>query len=329
MPPAATEEQAPARQQTVQEYLQLMIDDARVARGAALLHTHAAALAAMRDTYGVPPSARPHAPSPPPPPAAQPNTRDAAQVAVAIWGIESGFGDYGGDHDAVEALAGLAADPGEERAEYFRGELLVLLQLIDGGATAPAGPGLRSSWAGALGQCQFMPSSLRDFAVDWDGDGVADVWGSPADILASISNFLARHGWERGAALGARADVAGGALHGEGVRLGLDDDAAQRLVRWQELGVTPVAEAAKATGEGAPPLATDDEAWLLAPDGLEGVAWLAGRNFRALLRYNHSVKYAIAVNQLAAQIDAAAEAAHEPAEADTADTVRRVESSAL
>lgn len=147
------------------------------------------------------------------------------EVVVAVWGIETSFGALRGDYDAAEALAqlafsseeargasashthslthltamppradgrllgGRAPGPQGRRAEYFRGELLELLKMIDEGVTPPGGPP-RSSWAGALGQCQFMPTSFRAYAADMDGDGRADIWNSIPDVLGSIASFL-------------------------------------------------------------------------------------------------------------------------------------------
>ena len=116
------------------------------------------------------------------------------RVIVAIWGMETNFGTNTGGFGVIEALATLAWDG--RRSDYFRSELIAALRVLDGGHVTPAR--MRGSWAGAMGQPQFMPSNFERLAVDFDGDGRRDIWDSRADALASIGNYLARNGWRDG-----------------------------------------------------------------------------------------------------------------------------------
>ena len=120
------------------------------------------------------------------------------RIVVAIWGVESNYGRFSGVRPAVPALATLAWDP--RRATFFRGELFNALEILNRGDIDL--PQLRGSWAGAMGQVQFMPSSYLKFAEDFDGDGRRDIWSTPADVFASIANYLHGHGWAAGESWG-------------------------------------------------------------------------------------------------------------------------------
>src|SRR5262245_40157982 len=115
-------------------------------------------------------------------------------VIVAVWGLESNFGRFSGVRPTIQTLATLAYDP--RRSGLFREELFNALQILDNGDVEPAA--LKGSWAGALGQPQFMPSSFLRYAQDYDGDGKRDIWKSTPDVFASIGNYLSEHGWNRG-----------------------------------------------------------------------------------------------------------------------------------
>lgn len=199
---------------------------------------------------------------------------------LAIWGIESNYGSFYGDIPTVDALATLAFDG--RREAWARSELLAALKILQSGDIERAR--MVGSWAGAMGQTQFLPSNFLAYAVDGDGDGRRDIWGSAADVLSSTANFLARVGWRRGEAWG-----------GE-VKLPPDFDLAradgalrQPTSRWAAEGVQSLA------GDALPEIA---EATLFLPAGARGPAFLTGANFRALLRYNNSTNYALAVSLL-------------------------------
>ena len=201
---------------------------------------------------------------------------------VALWGIETDFGRLTGGFSVVPALATLAFDG--RRSAYFRKELLNALKIIDGGhITAEA---MKGSWAGAMGQCQFMPSSFLNFAVDADGDGRKDIWTTKADVFGSAANYLARSGW--------RDDL----TWGRPVRLpaGFDPALADLKVRkplseWQRLGVR------RADGRDLP--TRDLPASVILPDGPGGPAFVVYDNFEAILKWNRSTYFASAVGSLA------------------------------
>lgn len=245
---------------TLAEYLARVVSDRRVAQGREKLRENRDLLARVARRYGVQP-----------------------RFLVALWGIETDFGRLTGGFPVVPALATLAFDG--RRSAYFRGELLDALRILDAGHIRPEE--MVGSWAGAMGQPQFMPSSFRRFAVDFDGDGRADIWGTRADVFASAANYLARSGWTDGRTWGREARLPEGfdpALLGLETRLPLS--------RWQALGVR------RADGRGLP-RSPDLEASLVAPDGPGGQTFLVYDNYRALLTWNRSHRFGVAVGTLA------------------------------
>ena len=242
------------------QYRDRVVSFNRQLRGRELAATHATELRQVAERYGV-----------------------QARFIVALWGIESDFGRNLGDVPTVAALATIAHDG--RRRDYFRRELLQLLRAMDDGLT-PAGT-VTGSWAGALGQCQFMPSNYRQYAVDGDGDGRRDIWGTRADIFASIAHFLSRLGWDDGQTWGRAAQVPADfdkRLAGLRVRMRLD--------RWQALGVR------RLDGRDLP---TRKDLWsnLLLPDGLRGEAFLVYDDFHTTMKWNRSTYFALAVGVLA------------------------------
>lgn len=247
---------------TLEEYLLRVVPAARVERGRESLSRHRDLLEAIARKYHVQP-----------------------RFVVALWGIESDYGENTGSVSAVRSLATLAF--AGRRSAYFRRELLELLKLLDDEGGDP-GEAL-GSWAGALGQCQFMPSNVRRHAVDWDGDGRRDIWRSTGDVLASTANFLSALGWRDDETWGRR------------VRLPAEFDARlagrevqMRLGRWQALGVR------RMNGQGLP----SRKLWatLLLPDGRTGRAYLVYEDFKVLLRWNNSVHFAVAVGHLSERL---------------------------
>lgn len=160
---------------TQAQYLKRVVPPARIQKARKLYNEHRELLQKISKHYGVQP-----------------------QYIVALWGIESNFGSNMGNFNVVEALATLAYDG--RRSRYFRGELIDALTIIDQGHITAAD--MRGSWAGAMGQCQFMPKSFLKFAVDYDGDGHKDIWSNEADVFASIANYLHTEGWKPGQGLG-------------------------------------------------------------------------------------------------------------------------------
>lgn len=244
-------------------YLDSAVSPQRIAQGQAKRAEQQAALNAAATRYGVP-----------------------APVITAIWGMESNYGSNFGNFRAVDALATLAHD-GRRRA-WAEAELLAVLRIVD--QDHIAADRMIGSWAGAMGHTQFLPSVFLAHAVDADGDGRRDIWGSIADVAASTANFLARSGWRAGEPWGAEVRLPPGFDHAR-AELSVRQNAAQ----WAAEGVQP------ANGQTALPALS--EASILAPAGARGPAFLAGPNFRTLLRYNNAVNYALGVALLAQQID--------------------------
>ena len=245
-----------------------MLSPARVAAGRERLRRHRDLLERVSAEHGVPP-----------------------QVIVALWGIESSYGEITGGFPVVGSLATLAFDG--RRADFFRRELLDALAILDGGDIAPED--MTGSWAGAMGQSQFMPSSYLRHAVDFDGDGRRDIWASLPDVFGSIANYLADAGWQRGYIWGRPVQVPDDLPAG---LVGLD--VKKPLPEWGELGVR--------RADGGPLPAVDIPASLVIPDGGAGDAadgaraYLVYHNFGVLMDWNRSTYFALTVGELADRI---------------------------
>ena len=208
-----------------------------------------------------------------------------ARYIIALWGIETSFGKHLGGFDVPVALATLAYDG--RRSAYFRKELLNALQILQEGH-AEVGK-MKGSWAGAMGQSQFMPSSFLAYAEDWDKDGRRDIWTTRSDVFASIANYLKKAGW--------RSDM----TWGREVRLpaGLSDAAAMALYEDKQRQELPVwAQMGFVNPDGSVLPTRPLTARLVLPDGPEGRAFLVYANYDAILRWNRSNYFAIAVGQL-------------------------------
>jgi membrane-bound lytic murein transglycosylase B len=206
-----------------------------------------------------------------------------AGVIAGIWGLESSFGTLTGDFRVVEALATLGWEG--RRASFFRGELIAALKILDHGDVAPRG--MTGSYAGAMGQPQFMPSSYLRYAVDFEGNGRRDIWTSTPDVLGSIANYLAQSGWRAGQSWGQAVTVPAG-LVAQG------RDARRPLSEWAGAGVRPISGRWAGTAE--------TPAALVAPDGAGGEAFVVFGNFAAIRRYNPSDFYALAVGLIGDQV---------------------------
>ncbi len=243
---------------TIWDYLDDAVTAGRIRRGREMLARHAALLSRIEARFGV-----------------------AREILVAIWGLESDFGDRRGDTDTLGALATLACDG--RRAAFFGHQLVAALKILAGGHVSRAD--MHGSWAGAMGHTQFMPGTWAQFAVDFDGDGRCDIWNDdPADALASTAALLAHEGWESGLPWGLEV-----ALPED-----FDPDPAGEQVScpiafWMAAGI-----ALPAT-----PLPPDAEASLILPAGRQGPAFLTFANARAIARYNRARAYVIAAGHLA------------------------------
>ncbi|MGY6553431.1 MAG: lytic murein transglycosylase [Wenzhouxiangella sp.] len=244
-------------------YLGSRVTTARVQHAQRLLERHRSLLDQLTQEFGVP-----------------------GQVLVALWGMESDFGRYTGRMPILDSLATLACDP--RRSDFFRGELFTALRLIERESLDPAA--LRGSWAGAMGQTQFMPSNFYAHALDFDGDGRIDLWNSPADALASGANLLKNLGWNPGQRWGREVRLPGDfAFETSGI-----DQPARPLAEWAALGVR------RADGAALP--VAEMNARLLLPMGHAGPAFLVYDNFDVLLGWNRSASFAITVGHLADRI---------------------------
>jgi len=245
---------------TFWQYLDRAVTETRIERGRALLREHAGLLGRMERKYGVQP-----------------------RFLVSFWGLETNFGDYTGGFPVIDAVTTLAHD--RRRADFFRSELLHALSILEAGHIAK--PQMKGSWAGAMGQLQFMPSTFTGHAIDADGDGRKDIWGSLPDVFGSAANYLSNVGWR------------GDETWGREVRLpaGFDLELASSSIRkslqdWQDLGVRRI-------GGADLPIVAGMEASLLLPAGVNGPAFLVYENYRNILVWNRSAYYAIAVGHLA------------------------------
>lgn len=245
------------------EYLGRVVSEARVEKGRALAAENARLLGNVHERFKVAPG-----------------------MVVALWGIESDFGRLTGGFNVIAALATLAFDG--RRASFFRGELMEALRILQS-ERMPASAML-GSWAGAMGQCQFMPSSFRNFAVDFNGDGRRDIWTTLPDVLGSAANYLAKSGWKPGEAWGDPVLVTRGI---DPALASLNNK--RSTAEWQADGIVP-------HGGSALREPGDRQAALLLPDGIAGPAYLVYRNFSVILRWNRSNFFALAAGTLADRI---------------------------
>jgi len=241
------------------DYLDLLVSDDRIARGRDLLAQYAPTFAAVERAYGV-----------------------DRTIVAAIWGVESNYGTLGGDRPVLRSTATLACVG--RRRDYFREEFLSTLEILQRGDIAP--DRLIGSWAGAFGPTQFMPTSFKRYAVDFDGDGRRDVVDSIPDVIASTANNLKMDGWVSGQTWGYEV-----VLPQNFDYLLADRSRAMTVRQWENLGV-------RRAGGGAFPR-RDDPADLLLPAGARGPAFLMLQNFHVIMKYNPAEAYALATGHLA------------------------------
>ncbi len=245
-------------------YRALLITDKRIDDGRQAVGQNQPLLTRVRDRFNVSPG-----------------------VIAGIWGLESSFGAHTGDFRVVEALATLAWDG--RRAKFFRSELMAALKIIDQGNIVAAR--MTGSYAGAMGQPQFMPTSYLAYAVDFDGDGKRDIWNNRGDVFGSVANYLAKSGWR------------GGESWGQQIVLppNFDANSAGRdnrkpLGTWIGQGVRPL--------EGVWNMGPETPSAVVIPDGVGGEAFIVHANFTAIRRYNPSDFYALAVGLLGDRLGA-------------------------
>lgn len=252
----------PEMKKTFAQYKEQIVNQTRVTKGRDLMRQYASELAAVERQYGV-----------------------APQYVVALWGIETNFGTNTGGFMVVPALATLAWEG--RRAEFFKKELLNALKIIDAGHIAAAD--MKGSWAGAMGQNQFMPSSFNAYAVDGNGDGRRDIWGTKKDIFASTANYLHKSGWANGQRWGRSVQLPQGfpeSLIGPKIK--------KPLSQWARMGI-------RLPGGGALPQ-EDMQASVVAPDGVTGEAYIVYNNYQTIMAWNRSTYFATSVGLLADRI---------------------------
>lgn len=244
-------------------YLEGALSPQRQATGRVMLNRHALTLQQIEARYGV-----------------------DRHVLVAIWGLESNFGSNMGDRSVVRSLATLAHQG--RRSGFAQTQLLAALEILQRGDTTVAN--MTGSWAGAMGQTQFIPTTYNDYAVDFDGNGKRDIWHTEADALASAANYLRASNWQSGAPWGMEVRLP------EGFDYALADMSIRKpMAEWVRLGITD------ARGR-APGSRLQEPATLILPAGHRGPAFLIMNNFRSILRYNNSTSYALAISLLAERL---------------------------
>ncbi|MGY4751769.1 lytic murein transglycosylase [Pannonibacter sp. Q-1] len=247
----------------VWDYLESAVSPTRIENGQKMLREHAAVLREIEARYGV-----------------------QKEVVLAVWGMETNYGSFMGGHDVIRALATLAYEA-PRRREFWQGELVSALGIIQAGHVRHKD--MIGSWAGAMGHTQFMPSSWKRYAADFDGDGRRDIWTSIPDALASTANYLKEHGWQPGKTWGYEVSLPRGFDYSLA-----DDTTSKTLAEWSRLGVV------RPNGRGFP--RADDTAVLVLPAGAAGPSFLMLKNFSVIKRYNNATAYALAVGHLADRI---------------------------
>ena len=245
---------------TFAQYKDRVINQTRINKGRILLQENRRELEKAAQKYGVP-----------------------AQYIVALWGIETSYGENTGGFKVIDALATLAYDG--RRSDFFRAELLNALKILDEGHIEPVN--MKGSWAGAMGQNQFMPSSFHNFAIDGNGDGRRDIWTTKPDVFASTANYLSKSGWTEDE------------LWGREVLLPKDfpesltgTEVTKPLSFWRGTGIT------LPNGQSIP-VVSGMQASVVTPDGLGGPAFLVYDNYKVILKWNRSTYFATSVGLLA------------------------------
>lgn len=254
----------PEKKITLDSYLTSRVPDWKVVQAIELRKKYGALLTEIGEQYGVQP-----------------------RFIVALWGNESNFGRIQGNYPVLSALASLAFEG--RREALFTKQFMAALTILNDGHIALKD--FNGSWAGAMGQSQFMPSSFMLYAVDYDGDGRKDIWNTPADVFASIANYLASEGWNGSGTWGRQVQV----LENFDYNLqGLSKEKFKPLTFWQAQGVR------RYNGDDLPNAKVN--ASLIMPDGKNGRIYLVYENFHTLMKWNRSSYFGIAVSYLSERI---------------------------
>lgn len=247
---------------TIWDYLDSAASETRIKNGKKALRQNRKVLTEIETRYGVP-----------------------AEVVVAVWGLESAYGEFKGSNDVIQSLATLAYDG--RRGKFFEAQLIAALKILQNGDVNPRS--MTGSWAGAMGHTQFIPTSYLAYAVDFRGDGKRDIWANdPTDALASTGAYLARHGWVKGQPWGVEVKLP------KGFNFGLTGmNTKKSPATWAQLGVRDI------TGK---PVPNHGSASILMPGGAQGAAFMIFKNFNVIERYNAADAYVIGVGHLSDRI---------------------------
>lgn len=257
---------SPAEAKPWKDYRPILVTQQRAKQGQAFYRENRVALERAESLYGVP-----------------------AEIIVAVIGVETRYGRITGSFRVVDALSTLAFDY-PRRAKFFRKELSEFLVLARDERVDPTS--LKGSYAGAMGYGQFMPSSFRAYAIDFDGDGRRDIWNNPTDAIGSVANYFHQHGWKKNAVVTQRATAKGNDYHQLLVKKRKDLIPKYKLTQLIEAGFEPTRT-----------LEPDQMATAMLLDGAEGEEyWVGLHNFYVITRYNQSSLYAMAVYQLSLEI---------------------------
>lgn len=244
------------------DYLSGLVDEERVQLGQQKLAQHREVLNRVAASYGVP-----------------------AETVVAVWGVESNFGQISGSYPLLQALGTLSCEG--RRQSFFRGEFFTTMRILQRGDLTEQQ--MKGSWAGAFGHTQFMPSTYEELAVDFDGDGRRDLVSSTSDALASTANFLKKRGWQTGMPWGFEVRIPDDmSIAGESRRN------KKSLSSWMSRGVVRADGSALVQGN----LSSSSAAGLMAPAGANGPVFLVFKNFDAIYSYNAAESYALAIAHL-------------------------------
>ncbi|QKJ87348.1 Lytic murein transglycosylase [Paramixta manurensis] len=251
----------PEKNITLDDYLSRVLTAGKIAQARDSVKSYQGDLAPVSQQYGVPP-----------------------QYIVALWAMESQFGKIQGKEDIISALSTLAFEG--RRETFFTQELIAALKIIQQGHIDASE--MKGSWAGAMGQNQFMPSSYLRYGADGDGDGKIDIWHNEADVFASTANYLAKEGWKNGEGWGREVVLPVDFVQQQA---GLKTGQAKTVGEWEKLGV-------RLTDSVNLP-DTSQRAWIILPDDMQGRAFMVYDNFRTIMRWNRSYYFAISIGKMA------------------------------
>lgn len=256
-----SDQNQPEQKVLLDDYLNRVITPEKIDEARVQMRNHQAILSRTQQRYGVQP-----------------------QYLVALWALESRFGKVQGDEDIFSALASLAFEG--RREAFFTKELIAALKMVEEGHIDASQ--MKGSWAGAMGQNQFMPSSYLRYGADGDGDGKMDIWNNINDVFASSANYLASEGWRRGGEWGQEIVLP---ANFDPALAGTKNAQRKTVAQWQALGVTFPADA----DQPDPQL----PAWIVIPDDGQNRGFMALQNFRTLMTWNRSYYFAISIGMMA------------------------------